>query len=162
MDLNLSPRETDAPTPARRRGNRWPAIVVLVLVFVGGGIVVTKFLTSAIDYYCNVDEIGVKSGCEAGRRLRIQGVVEEGSLHQTGGVTTFLIGYHGVTVPVRYEGDPGGIFQECVPVVVHGQMTDGTFNGDLVEVKHSNEYEAENKDRINAANVESAACKQQT
>ena len=162
MDLNLSPRETAAPTPARRRGKRWPAIVVLVLVFIGGGIVVTKFLTSAIDYYCNVDEIGVKSGCEAGRRLRIQGVVEEGSLHQTGGVTTFVIGYHGVTVPVRYEGDPGGIFQECVPVVVHGQMTDGTFNGDLVEVKHSNEYEAENKDRINAANAESAACKQQT
>ncbi len=162
MDLNLSPRETAAPSPVRRRGKRWPAILVLVLVFAGGGIVVTKFLTSAIDYYCNVDEIAVKSGCEAGRRLRIQGVVQEGSLHQTGGVTTFLIAYNGVTVPVRYEGDPGGIFQECVPVVVHGQMTDGTFNGDLVEVKHSNEYEAENKDRINAANAESAACKQQT
>jgi cytochrome c-type biogenesis protein CcmE len=162
VDLNLSPREPVAAPAAPRRGKRWPAIVVLVLVFAGGGIIVTKFLTSAIDYYCNVDEVGVKSGCEAGRRLRIQGVVQEHSLHQTGGVTTFTITYHGASLPVRYEGDPGGIFQECVPVVVHGQLIDGTFDGDLVEVKHSNEYEAENKDRINAANAESAACKQQT
>ena len=31
---------------------------------------VTKFLSSAIDYYCNVDDLGVKDGCEADRRLR--------------------------------------------------------------------------------------------
>ena len=53
---------------------------MLVVVLVAGGVVVTKFLTSAIDFYCNVDEIGSKDGCEAGRRLRIQGTVEEGTV----------------------------------------------------------------------------------
>ncbi|MEX0846581.1 MAG: cytochrome c maturation protein CcmE [Ilumatobacteraceae bacterium] len=158
--MDLSPRDVPTAAPVRTRGKRWPAVLVLVLVLVGGGIVVTKFLGSAIDYYCNVDEIGSKSGCEAGRRLRVQGNVEEGSVASDGAVTTFMISFNGVEMPVRYEGDPGGIFQECVPVVVHGRVdeataADGTvtrtFDGDSVEVKHSNEYEAENSDRLDQA-----------
>lgn len=158
--MDLSPREQSAV--ATRRKRRWPAILVLVAVFAAGGVVLVKFLTSAIDYYCNVDELGAKSGCEADRRLRVQGNVEEGSVQQNGGVTTFLMTFNGVELPVRYEGEPGGIFQECVPVVVHGRVAaqtaaDGTvtrvFNGDRVEVKHDNEYEAKNADRLNQANT---------
>jgi cytochrome c-type biogenesis protein CcmE len=158
--VDLSPREVlEAPAAQPRR--RWGAIVLLVLVLVAGGVVITKFLTSSIDYYCNVDEIGAKSGCEAGRRLRVQGTVDEGSVVHDGGVTSFRITFNQHTIPVRYEGDPGGIFQECVPVVVHGRLDeDGRFDGDRVEVKHSNEYEAENADRLDDAT--SAACAQQS
>ena len=138
------------------------AIALLVAVLVIGGVVVTKFLTSAIDFYCNVDEIGHKSGCEADRRLRIQGTVEEGTVHRIGAVTEFTIAFNGAAMPVRYEGDPGGLFQECIPVVVHGIVaTDGknlVFHGDKLEVKHSNEYAAENSDRLDQA--KSAACSQ--
>lgn len=150
--MDLSPRDTTAAPAPRRRGKRWPAVAVLVLVLAGGGVLVTKFLTSAIDYYCNVDEVGVKDGCEAGRRLRIQGNVQEGSVAEADGVTTFQIAFNGVEMAVRYAGEPGGIFQECVPVVVHGRLADdGVFDGDEVEVKHSNEYEAENPDRLDEA-----------
>ena len=71
-----------------------------------------------------------------------------------------MLEFNGVSVPVRYDGDPGGIFQECIPVVVHGrleQISDGSeaagrvFLGDHVDVKHSNEYEAENSDRLDEA-----------
>lgn len=149
--MDLSPREAVPSAPRVRRGKRWPAIAVLVLVLVGGGVVLTKFLTSSIDYYCNVDELGVKDGCDAGRRLRVQGNVEEGSVQSANGVTTFLVSFNGSELPVRYEGEPGGIFQECIPVVVHGRLTDGVFEGDRVEVKHSNEYTAANKDRLDEA-----------
>ncbi|MFN8021884.1 MAG: cytochrome c maturation protein CcmE [Acidimicrobiales bacterium] len=151
--MDLSPRvDQAAPEPPKRRGKRWPAIAVLVLVLGGGVVLVTQFLSSAIDYYCNVDEVGVKDGCEAGRRLRIQGNVVEGSVAQDGEVTLFDVEFNGVTMPVRYDaGDPGGIFQECVPVVVHGRLDNGVFVGDDIEVKHSNEYEAANKDRLDQA-----------
>jgi cytochrome c-type biogenesis protein CcmE len=164
--VDLSPRDTADPTVAVRRSKRWPAFAVLGLVLIGGGVVVTKFLTSAIDYYCNVDEVGVKSGCEAGRRLRVQGNVEAGSVSETDGVTNFMISFNGVELPVRYEGEPGGIFQECVPVVVHGRLDEtvaanGTvtrqFDGDHLEVKHDNEYAAKNADRLNEAE---SACSQ--
>ena len=152
--LDLSPRSTTSSASRRRRP--WGAIVVLALVVVTGFVVITKFLTSAVDYYCNVDEIGRKEGCEAGRRLRVQGVVEQGSVADDGTVTTFDVAFNGESVSVRYEGDPGGIFKECIPVVVHGVLNGDTFMGDRIEVKHSNEYEAENKERITEA--ETSAC----
>jgi cytochrome c-type biogenesis protein CcmE len=130
-------------------------MVVLGLVLVAGGIVVTKFLTSAIDYYCNVDEIGAKSGCEPGRSLRVQGTVEKGTIVQQGGVTDFRIAFHGKALQVRYDGDPGGLFQECIPVVIHGKLegdlATGVFHGDQVEVKHSENYEKANPGRMSEA-----------
>lgn len=150
---DLSPRRL--PT-GRRRRRLLPALV-LAAVLVAGGVIVTQFLTSAVDYYCNADEIGQRSGCDLDRRLRIQGTVDAGSITTTGGVTAFTVTFNEATVPVRYEGEPGGIFKECIPVVVHGIFdTDagaasagsGVFLGDRVEVKHSNEYVAVNSDRL--------------
>ena len=164
--MDLSPRQTttlERPAPVPRRN--WRAYVLLAVVLVAGGVVVTKFLTSAIDFYCNVDEVGHKSGCEAGRRLRIQGTVQEGTVQKAGAVTNFVIAFNGTAINVRYDGDPGGLFQECIPVVVHGTYiapvggAKGVFEGDQLEVKHSNEYAAKNPDRLNKAR--SAACSQQ-
>jgi cytochrome c-type biogenesis protein CcmE len=130
---------------------------VLALVIVAGGIILTKFLGSAIDYYCNADEIGVRGGCEEGRRLRVQGTVAADSVETGGGITTFTIVFGDAAIPVRYEGEPGGIFAECEPVVVHGRLVGDVFEGDQIEVKHSNEYEAENPERVDSARVDCPA-----
>jgi len=153
--LDLTPRQ-DAPAPRSRR--RWLPFVVLALVLVAGGVIVTQFLRSAVDYYCNVDEIDQRDGCEAGRRLRVQGTVDAGSVATADGITTFSITFNDASLPVRYEGQPGGIFEECQPVVVHGELMGQRFEGDRVEVKHSNEYEAQNADRIDGAAAESDTC----
>ncbi len=71
--MDLSPRTVVPTAVGRKRKRPVAAIVVLVVVLLAGGVMVAKFLTSAINYYCNVDEVGHKSGCETGRRLRIQG-----------------------------------------------------------------------------------------
>jgi cytochrome c-type biogenesis protein CcmE len=136
------------------------SIVVLCIVLVAGGVIVTQFLRSAVDYYCNVDEVGHRSGCDADRRLRLQGVVEQGSIVHDGSFTDFVITFNGASVPVHYDGEPGGIFKECLPVVVHGKFASatGVFEGDLVEVKHSDQYVAVNDDRLAQAQDLSAAC----
>jgi len=168
---DLSPRTGPAAgdeTPRRRRN--WLPILVLAAVVVAGGVIVTQFLRSAVDYYCNVDEIGVRSGCDTDRRLRIQGVVQQGSVVEAGSETEFDIGFNGAVVAVRYDGEPGGIFKECLPVVVHGSFdgdsaqadspdTDSmVFHGDRVEVKHSNEYVAVNDDRLDEADALAESC----
>jgi cytochrome c-type biogenesis protein CcmE len=161
---DLSPREHPAVAGAPRRRRKWLPMVVLGLVLVAGGVVVTQFLRSAIDYYCNVDEVGVRSGCEADRRLRVQGIVDAGSVVHDGGDTAFDISFNGATMPVYYDGEPGGIFRECLPVVVHGELdaSTGTFMGDLVEVKHSDEYVAVNDDRLQEADDLETACETST
>ena len=148
---DLTPRtgaDDVAPRPRQRR-NLVP-IIVLGLVLVAGGVIVTQFLRSAVDYYCNVDEVGQRSGCDADRRLRLQGVVERGTVVSEGGDTAFDITFNEATISVFYSGEPGGIFKECIPVVVHGNFdtASGTFLGDRVEVKHSDEYVAVNDERL--------------
>lgn len=158
-DLDLSPRQPPAtPRGGRRRRRNWMAIGVLVLVVIAGGVIVSQFLTSAVDYYCNVDEVGVRDGCDPDRRIRLQGTVDEGSVAREGNATLFTISYNGATIPVSYDGQPGGIFKECIPVVVHGVIEGGTLLGDRVEVKHSEEYVAVNDERIAEAEADAAAC----
>ena len=136
------------------------SIVVLCIVLVAGGVIVTQFLRSAVDYYCNVDEIGRRSGCDADRRLRLQGVVQQGSITHDGGDTDFVIAFNGAKVPVHYNGEPGGIFKEYIPSwsTASSPRPRACFDGDLVEVKHSDEYVAVNDDRLAEANDLAAAC----
>lgn len=153
---DLTPRPTSPGTG--RSGRRILPIVVLTLVVVAGGVIITQALSTAVDYYCNVDEIGVRSGCDEDRRLRLQGTVAEGSVVTGTAATMFDIEFNNAVVAVEYEGEPGGIFRECLPVVVHGvfDTESGLFLGDRVEVKHSEEYVAVNDDRLTEA--EAMAC----
>jgi cytochrome c-type biogenesis protein CcmE len=154
---DLTPRTSpdDPIVPGRTRRNLVP-MIVLGLVLVAGGVIVTQFLRSAVDYYCNVDEVGVRDGCDPDRRIRLQGTVDEGSIEQAGNATLFSISFNDATIAVRYDGEPGGIFKECIPVVVHGVIEDETLMGDRVEVKHSDEYVAVNDERV--ADAEEAGC----
>ena len=163
--MDLSPREVVPTAQGRKRKRPWLAFAVLGLVLVAGGVMVTKFLTNAVDYYCNVDEVGVKDGCDVGRNIRIQGVVQEGSVEKSAaGAYNFVIAYNGKTMPVAVGSEPSGIFQECIPVVVRGRAVEDTsgvtFEGDEVIVKHDNSYDAENKDRLQQTNAEAQACSQ--
>lgn len=155
--LDLRPRAT-ALQKSRSRNRRWGAVAVLVLVVAAGGVLISQFLGSSLDYYCNVDEVGVKADCSGDRSLRVQGTVEKGSLQRLDTQTRFLIGFNGKELSVVYDGDPGGKFQECIPVVVRGRLDNGTLLGNQVEVKHSNEYAAKNEGRLDQA--ESAECPQ--
>jgi len=152
--MDLTPRPETTP-PKRRR---WLPIIVLSLVGVGGVIIVTQFLSSAIDYYCNVDEVGVRSGCDTTNRLRVQGTVEQGSYSKNDNVTNFKLIFNGKSLLVTYAGDPGGIFQECIPVVAHGRLVNGVLESNRIEVMHSNEYQEKNEDRLETSG--SAACSQ--
>ena len=156
--MDLTPRINDESSVASKKKRRWIPIVMVVAAMSAGGVVVTKFLTSAIDYYCNVDEVGSRPGCEGDRRLRVQGIVEEGSVQQQDGCTSFVMVFNLEKIKVVYAGDPGGVFQECIPVVAHGRVIDGTFESDRIEVKHSNSYVEKNKTRLDTANEEAAAC----
>ncbi len=152
--MDLTPR----PSEPSKKPRKWLPIILLSLVGVGGILIVTQFLTSAIDYYCNVDEIGVRSGCEETTRLRVQGTVEQNSLQKTGSKTNFVMTFNNKSINVVYAGDPGGVFQECISIVAHGRMIDGTFESNRIEVKHSNEYAEKYADRIESSG--SAACSQ--
>lgn len=158
--MDLTPRSSVDAAKAPKRKRRWIPLSLMAVSIIGGGVVVTQFLTSAIDYYCNVDEIGVREGCDTQRRVRVQGVVEQGSVRKEDGATVFTLGFNGKTLDVKYQGDPGGIFQECISVIAHGRIATPGFDSDRIEVRHSNTYVEKNEDRISESEDEAAACSQ--
>jgi cytochrome c-type biogenesis protein CcmE len=153
--VDLSPRTITAPSPPapRRRPKRraWPAALVLGLVFAAGAIILFQGLSNASVYFCNANEVGHRPDCMPGKRFRVQGTVDAGSVQRIDADTDFTVTFLGTTIPVHYAGEPGGIFKEGLPVVVEGRMgTDGIFAGDRVLVKHTEDYKAQNPDRVPA------------
>lgn len=150
--MDLTPRTvTDLeqpPGPPRRR--RWAPAVVLALVLAGVAVVLFQFLRSTSLYFCNADEVGVKSSCTEGKRFRLQGDVGDlDESQRASGTLTFALTFNGATVPVRYEGgEPSDLFQPGRAAVVEGRLEDGTFAADRILVKHDSEYKAENPDRV--------------
>lgn len=151
--LDLSPRPAGTGRTARPK-RRWGVGAVLAVVLAAAAFVVFKGLSEATVYFCNADEVGVRTGCREGR-FRVQGVVDEGTLARTAGGLDFTLSFNGATVPVSYSGaEPSDMFQEDIAVVVEGRLESdapgATFAGDRILVKHSAEYTEENPDRVSA------------
>jgi cytochrome c-type biogenesis protein CcmE len=150
--LDLSPRQVTTVTPvgARRKKRKWAAGVVLAFVLAAIALILFEGLSNASVYFCNANEVGKRAECSTTKRFRLQGTVDAGSIQKDNGdVKAFTVSYDGATIPVRYSGDPGGIFKENIPVVIEGRMgPDGTFLGDRILVKHTEQYREANPDRV--------------
>lgn len=142
--LDLSPRTT-AATAKRRR--RLGAPLFLAVLLLAGGFVVFQFLTSATVFFCEADKVDKTKNCETGRRFRLLGTVDVDSV-KGGSPLQFTVSWLGSTIPVTYQGDPGGIFCEGMNVAVEGRYTGEVFEGDRILVKHNETYVEENPDRV--------------
>ena len=147
--VDLTPRTPVAAVRPRRR-RKWKNLSVLSVVLIATAVLVFKFLTNSTQYFCNVDEVGVKSGCmDTSSRFRLQGVVAPGTVKQTADEVDFALTYGGKTVQVHHQGDPSALFQPGIAVVVEGTMVGSDhFQSDLIMVKHSEKYEKEHPDRV--------------
>ena len=153
--MELSPRTApDAPGAVAPRRRRSPWVYgALVLVLVGIGVVAYQALTSASLYFYNADEAVAQKADLGDKHFRLQGSVLDDVEPAGDGGVTFTVKFNGVEVPVHHEGDPPELFEPGIPVVLEGHWaaTGDTFQSDRILVKHSEEYEAENGDRLEDA-----------
>lgn len=147
--MELTPRP--APTPHRRR-SPW-AYGALVAVLLGLGLVVYQGLTSASLYFYNADEAVERRADLGDKRFRLQGTVLGKSIAPTDDGVDFTVAYDGATVDVHHDGDPPELFQAGIPVVLEGRWAESgdVFASDAIRVKHSEQYEADNGDRLQDA-----------
>jgi cytochrome c-type biogenesis protein CcmE len=149
VDVDLTPRTGDEPTPSpRRRGRRSPLAVALIVLVLGAlAFVVFRGLTNATLYFYNADEAVERRDDLGDRRFRIQGEVQDGAEESADGAV-FTIVFDGAEVDVVHVGDPPDLFRPGIPVVLEGRWDGEVFASDRMLVKHSEEYKADNPDRV--------------
>ena len=152
--MDLTPRtapDPSGPTTAPRRRSPW-AYLVLVAVLGGVGVVAYQGLTSASLYFYNADEAVEQRDVLGDKRIRVQGTVQDDIDASDDGVT-FTIEFNDVVVPVVHDGDPPELFEPGIPVVLEGRwaLDDEPFLSDEILVKHDEQYEADNGDRLDDA-----------
>ena len=139
---------TDAPgevVGGRARRRAWIAFALIVGAL---GFLVFRGLGDATVYFLTADEAVEQRDALGERRFRVEGRVVAGSIRQTQNGVAFRIREGGATVDVTHRGDPPELFQPGIPVVLEGRWDDRRFASDRILVRHTEEYRAENPDRV--------------
>jgi cytochrome c-type biogenesis protein CcmE len=119
------------------------------------GFLVFQGLGSATLYFYRVDEALAKRESLGERRIRLEGLVEAEPSTGPDGTEFVIAGESGRTVSVVHAGDPPELFQPGIPVVLEGHFDgEDSFASDRIMVRHSEEYEAENKERLTEARTD--------
>ncbi|HEV7251232.1 MAG TPA: cytochrome c maturation protein CcmE [Shinella sp.] len=134
------------------------------LAVIGGGVaflvaavLLVMFAFSQSIAYFYVPGDLAKANVPPGTRIRLGGLVENGTVKRGEGSTiTFTVTDTLSTVPVRYTGILPDLFREGQGVVAEGAFgTDGLFIADTVLAKHDETYMPKDvADRLKAQGVE--------
>lgn len=146
-DLRTEERD-DASREAPRGPGRRRAWIAFGLIVGALGFLVFRGLGDATVYFLTADEAVAQRETLGQRRFRIEGEVVAGSVRRTQGGVSFRIREGGATVDVTHRGDPPELFQPGIPVVLEGRWANERFASDRILVRHTEEYRAENPDRV--------------
>jgi cytochrome c-type biogenesis protein CcmE len=97
-------------------------------------------LRDTIVFFHSPSEVAEKK-IEPGTRIRIGGLVKQGSLKRDGVQARFEVTDGGASLPVSYSGVLPDLFREGQGVVAEGALEPGgTFRADTVLAKHDENY----------------------
>ncbi|MCP5366207.1 MAG: cytochrome c maturation protein CcmE [Hyphomicrobiales bacterium] len=125
----------------KRKHKRLTFVVIALLLLAGAAaLVLTAFEENIVFFHSPTDVVTKHPGPD--RRLRLGGLVEEGSVEKEAGsaMVRFRITDLANSVPVVYQGILPDLFREGQGVVAEGRLRDGVFQADGVLAKHDENY----------------------
>ena len=151
----LSELSPVAPPPSKNRSRRRSVLVLAVLALAILALL-SQGLLHSLNYFETVSEVFAHRASIATEVIRLEGVVEPGSINRSSNGATFVLtGAKGQRVYVDAHGSPPQLFQANIPVVVVGHFVSATslkFDGTQIMVKHSASYIASYPTRVKAPN----------
>ncbi|MBF0273230.1 MAG: cytochrome c maturation protein CcmE [Magnetococcales bacterium] len=119
--------------------------LILTVLVVGGSLAALVFssFTGALVYFHTPAEAVAKQRELDGKKIRVGGMVQAGSLVREAGTLKirFLVTDGKAQIPVRYDGMVPDLFREGQGVVVEGTWKSGQdFSADTILAKHSEDY----------------------
>lgn len=123
----------------RRRDQRLMMIGAAGAVLVLAATLTFAGLRDSVVYFVAPSELSEKA--EPGQRVRLGGLVVEGTVRREADATFFQVTDGAVTVDVRYEGLLPDLFREGQGVVAEGSWAPGQpFEAERVLAKHDETY----------------------
>ena len=144
----------DPPSSPSRSSRRSIAVIaVLVIVVV---VLLSQGLLKSLNYFETVDQAMGQRASLGTKEIRLEGVVQPGSISRTNDGASFTLSGSGARrVFVTAQGSPPQLFQASIPVVVVGHFVSSTspdFVGTQIMVKHTSSYIAAHPNRVKAPN----------
>ncbi len=98
-------------------------------------------LSSSVTYFQSPSDI-VEQQLEVGQRIRLGGLVEDGTLDKSqGSVILFRVTDQAEAIPVSYKGILPDLFREGQGIIAEGHLNErGVFIADTVLAKHDESY----------------------
>jgi cytochrome c-type biogenesis protein CcmE len=128
--------------PIKAKHQRLVLVLIALAALIGAGLLAAWSLRSQASFFYLPAEMAAKPP-EAGRAVRLGGMVEAGSLKtDADGVTIrFVVGDGKARIPVMFKGIVPDLFKEGSGVVAEGKRAaDGTFMADNLLAKHDEKY----------------------
>lgn len=124
----------------RRRTLRlWMMVGGLASLGLAAGLALSAMRDNLVFFYSPSD-LAAKPP-PLGRRVRIGGLVESGSVHRIGTTVSFAVTDTKTELPVRYTGVLPDLFREGQGVVAQGELgKDGIFVANEVLARHDEKY----------------------
>ena len=121
-----------------RKNRLWKLILILFLS--AGGISLILFsLNSKLDLFYTPSEM-LQADIKPGYRIKLGGMVKNGSINRNGTIITFQVTDFVQEVPVTFDGVTPDLFKEDSGVVILGYFLDGMFEAEEIFAKHDENY----------------------
>ncbi|HJO75198.1 MAG TPA: cytochrome c maturation protein CcmE [Rhodospirillales bacterium] len=124
----------------KRKHKRLTFVAIALLLLGAATALVLSAFEDSIVFFQSPTDLAEKKVAD-GKRVRLGGLVEEGSVKKTGdAITLFRVTDLKNTVTVSYKGLLPDLFREGQGVVAEGRLKAGVFNADEVLAKHDETY----------------------
>jgi cytochrome c-type biogenesis protein CcmE len=125
---------------------RYGKFVALIAIVIGSLIwVASANMAENKTYYKTIAELGQMGDEAYGKRLRVGGDVEAGSIQRAGNLVTFNITQDGKKLKIAYNGSEPlpDTFRDGAQALADGKLEkDGTFRTAKIQAKCASKYEA--------------------
>ncbi len=122
-----------------RKQRRLTLIAIAGVVLALAAALTLSALRDTITFFASPSELAMNPP-PPGKRLRIGGLVKEGSIQKEGVIVRFEVTDGAKSIPVRYQGMLPDLFREKQGVVAEGSLEDGIFVARNILAKHDEYY----------------------
>ena len=126
---------------SKKARSRFIILVFLLISAVIVAFIVLKSLEENVIYFFSPTEIYNKENISFNKKIRIGGLVKEGSLNNNKTLINFIVTDLNNEIIVSYSGSLPNLFSEGKGVVVEGKLKDKKyFIADKILAKHDENY----------------------